>query len=168
MSLVRDGGSPRAGSSTLCFGRVAPEALTEAASEVWRSGAFIAPESRLGVIQRRTPANRRLPGPHHCLRIVGSGASEMFSTYVVLPRSIYTRLLPIQTVILKPISTLTSTCEITRTKYHIFEAIQIKMPSATMTLGPQPISIQPISVPSSDVDFGAIIENVDLENLTGG
>ena len=41
------------------------------------------------------------------------------------------------------------------------------MPSSNMTLSPEPISIEPISVPSSDVDFGAVIANVDLENLTG-
>ena len=38
------------------------------------------------------------------------------------------------------------------------------MPTSTMTLS---LSIHPISIPSSDVDFGAVIENVDLENLTG-
>ena len=36
-----------------------------------------------------------------------------------------------------------------------------------MTLNPAPLSIQSVSVPSSDVDFGAVIENVDLENMTG-
>ena len=41
------------------------------------------------------------------------------------------------------------------------------MSTSTMTLNPQPISVKPISVPSSDVDFGAVIDNVDLENLTG-
>ena len=41
------------------------------------------------------------------------------------------------------------------------------MSTSTMTLSPQPISIHPVSMPTSDVDFGTVIENVDLENLTG-
>ena len=32
---------------------------------------------------------------------------------------------------------------------------------------PRPISVNAVSVPSSDVDLGAAIENVDVEHLTG-
>lgn len=36
-----------------------------------------------------------------------------------------------------------------------------------MTVTTPAISARPISVPSSDVDFGALIENIDIENLSG-
>ena len=51
--------------------------------------------------------------------------------------------------------------------YHSPITLKLKMSTSTMTMSPQSITIQPISVPSSDVDFGAVIENVDLENLSG-
>lgn len=36
-----------------------------------------------------------------------------------------------------------------------------------MTLTSRPISITPVLAPLSDIDFGAKIENVDLEHLSG-
>ena len=39
--------------------------------------------------------------------------------------------------------------------------------SATMTVTSPPMTIEPLSLPGSDVDFGAKIANIDIENLSG-
>ena len=80
----------------------------------------------------------------------------------LLSHSIYMTAFPTQSALSKIISTLKISSRAIKLPH--FESIQFKMPTST---SPQPISIKPISVPSSGVDFGAIIENVDLENLTG-
>ena len=102
------------------------------------------------------PRFRRLPGAYQS----GLGRSPKFLLFY---QSIYTRTFPTQSSFFNIIH-LTFATEI---KLQLFKPIQIKVPPSTMTLSPQTISINPISVPSSDVDFGTVIENVDLENLTG-
>ena len=39
--------------------------------------------------------------------------------------------------------------------------------STTMTMTSPSVVIEPIDVPQSDVDFGAIIKNIDIDGLSG-
>lgn len=40
-------------------------------------------------------------------------------------------------------------------------------PLSTMTVASRPMSIEAISIPSSDINFGAKVENLDVEHLSG-
>ena len=43
-----------------------------------------------------------------------------------------------------------------------------QVPNIAMTVPSFTPALKPVSVPSSDVDFGATLENVNVENLNGG